>query len=62
MLGNDSAHGHPDAYAHVPRREIGARGGGALVVARKVDVEGVHGGEHRAEAYAKQYGHDEKHG
>ena len=39
-----------DAYAHVPGGEIGACGGGSLVVRRKIDVQGVHRREHYAEA------------
>ena len=52
-----AAHCHPNANAHIPSREICTRGCGALVVAGKVDIQGVHGGEHCAEPYAEQGWH-----
>ena len=61
VLGYDAAGGDAYAYADVPRREVGAGGGGALVVRGEVDVKGVHRREDDAEAYAEEQRHGEEH-
>ena len=61
VLGYYATRRHTYSQPHVPRRQIGARCRGTLVMSGKIDVERVHGGEHYAETNAKQRGNDVEH-
>ena len=52
-MGNVSAGKHTDAYAYIPRCEVGGSGGASLVVGRQIDKQGVVGGKHDAEPDAQ---------
>ena len=59
-VGNVSAGKHTDAYAYIPRCEVGGSGGASLVVGGQIDKQGVVGGKHDAESDAQSQCYEEE--